>query len=584
MKKIIGLIAVICSFGCTAEHLYEPQSSLTVTGNTYYGFQEEHSRSLSLQMLPEESRISLFATGGIEAHNAILTFRQGRWQHTLEWKHTPEPVHLSSYYPVFPENQNGFYESDGLLKDFLYCRQQVAYKENIALEFKHLFSLLTIEVKEGLKSNLRQLAITPSQQISSIDPYSGKMEFATGEPRTYVLEGNKEGSYSFLIPPAPQMSIRIRLTYSDNQTKEADLSPRDYQQNRQYICRLTPSEKEPGIYTGEDLVAFTHLINGNPYKDRRLEEFGHSQGSRTVYTLQNDIRLTPAESKQIQPIGYVPVKGDKKGLKDCFDGKGNTIYGLSLYPFHDSNYLGLFSYISPEGEVKNLTLSHAEIAPSTWRYRNIGLLCGLNGGTINNCRITDSRIKPQYQLYLGAIACYNKGIILNCSVENTSFYNINPNGNTGGIVSETDGSVLNSYIAHCDLKNILIGAGICHRVTSGGVIQNCYSHQNTHKPKVAEYAHIVYETSGYISNCYYMKESSFTRPVYKKSRSSKNFNTYPYEAESFLIIRNDNSRQPVVNALNNWIQTTGKKQYPKRQFHEWRSRQELPAYLQRTVR
>ena len=66
MKKIIGLIAIICSFGCTAEHLYEPQSSLTVTGNTYYGFQEEHSRSLSLQMLPEESRISLFATGGID--------------------------------------------------------------------------------------------------------------------------------------------------------------------------------------------------------------------------------------------------------------------------------------------------------------------------------------------------------------------------------------------------------------------------------------------------------------------------------------------------------------------------------------
>ena len=82
----------------------------------------------------------------------------------------------------------------------------------------------------------------------------------------------------------------------------------------------------------EDFIAFTHLINGEAYGERSLEEFGEKKGEKMNYYLLNDLTFTEEESAQVQMIGKygTTTSSVKRLFDDVFDGKGHSLINLQF--------------------------------------------------------------------------------------------------------------------------------------------------------------------------------------------------------------------------------------------------------------
>jgi hypothetical protein len=88
-------------------------------------------------------------------------------------------------------------------------------------------------------------------------------------------------------------------------------------------------------------------------------------------------------------IGGYPNE-DNLGFSGSFDGSGYYIVGLTMASACD--YVGLFGYVSPLGEVRGLTLKDAcVVARSTWdTMGGTGTLAGVNDGTVVDCSAAGS--------------------------------------------------------------------------------------------------------------------------------------------------------------------------------------------------
>ena len=103
-----------------------------------------------------------------------------------------------------------------------------------------------------------------------------------------------------------------------------------------------------------------------------------------------------------------------------FDGNGHTISGIRIYKGgegQENNYQGLFGYIAPGAEVKNVILTDAIIAGNTY----VGGIVGYNdNGTVTNCHATSSvtiRAVANGAAYHGGIVGDNSGenaVVSNC--------------------------------------------------------------------------------------------------------------------------------------------------------------------------
>lgn len=144
---------------------------------------------------------------------------------------------------------------------------------------------------------------------------------------------------------------------------------------------------------------------------------------KEVY-LMNDIDLTESE------FTYIPV------WKGLFEGNGYTISG---YSYEENGYvIGFFRYIENGGKVQNLKLK-GNIKASD-EQENIGGMCGINRGTIQNCTfqgVVDGKSTT------GGIAGTNdkSGIISKCSVKGriTGFYY------TGGLAGKNYGTIVDCH-------------------------------------------------------------------------------------------------------------------------------------------
>ena len=99
-----------------------------------------------------------------------------------------------------------------------------------------------------------------------------------------------------------------------------------------------------------------------------------------------------------------------------FDGNNKTITGLTINQTATSN-VGLFTSISEEGTVKNLTLDKVNIT-ITGSYA--GTVAGENNGTIENCSVSGnvtSSVGMGLSANVGGIVGRNNGTITDCTVE-----------------------------------------------------------------------------------------------------------------------------------------------------------------------
>lgn len=196
--------------------------------------------------------------------------------------------------------------------------------------------------------------------------------------------------------------------------------------------------------------------------------------------LSNDISLSGTDFETI------PV------FAGTFDGQGHTISGFQST---EQGYIaGLFRYIESNGIVQNLTLT-GKIS-GEGEKRCIGSICGINYGTIRNCRFQG---KVSGQDTVGGIVALNEvsGVVTQCSVTGhvSGYYT------TGGIAGENHGVI--TYCANrSDINDDTawveaddeIGTGVFFSINIGENETELYSGVDT--GGIAGYS------DGFISNCF----------------------------------------------------------------------------------
>jgi hypothetical protein len=192
------------------------------------------------------------------------------------------------------------------------------------------------------------------------------------------------------------------------------------------------------------------------------------------FKLMAHIDLGKFTGTEYNLIGYYYYQGGWHMLPftGTFDGNGHSIRNFT---YHDRNRdgVGIFGYVGPGSEVKNVYVEDANTAG--WYY--VGLLVGLNEGTVSNCRAIGVVLGEEN---VGGLVGMNEinSIIENCSTDVVIEIRNNDYAfAVGGLVGYNFyGTVTNSFANGCikgSMETYYTGglAGF-HR---GGKITNCYA-------------------------------------------------------------------------------------------------------------
>lgn len=573
MKQLFPIASLIFFLsGCSSESISSLQNSefVNIFGNQYSCFNSASSRNITDNHLSEGSIISFYSTNGIIADNVQLTQVNNMWKPSsnLEWSTDISDANITAYYPAI-EDTASLYNSDGKLKDLIYCKKSVKYKSPVVLHFQHLFTQLEFQVTPSLNNQLSEIEFTPAISIETINYTNANIGYTTSVTHTVRFTREENGIYTLIVPPAENQSVQIQLTTPDGIHK-AILSSSDFQSGHHYSYHLRQTEEGGGISTAEDFIAFSYLISGKEYPGRNLEEFQTIDEGKTIYRLLNDIYFTPEECSRIQPIGHYK-DGKGNGFKDCFDGQNYTLYGLQLTPAFDADAYGLFSYIDTTGIVKDLNLQDVSYSNTTYTCYCEGILAGRNHGTITGCHIKGSnKIAGGQITQAGGIVGINNGHILNSSSENILFDT--ENAKAGGIVYNNRGKVRNCYMANCNFNTTVSAGGICWCVLEkNGEMSNCYTFQGTGNSK--KYGSLVYLVQK-SSVKYGYSNNSKVKLVYSKDRSTVE-ETYLYNATT---METENGIA-VIDLLNTWVQENNTNSIQST-FYNWIEGENPPLILQ----
>ena len=573
LSTIIILLTI--SSGCTSEKIAEQKSTqVIITGRQYTIFEEKESRNNISRQLEDNSIISFYSRGGISAENIPLTYTHGVWNYIseLQWNADQSDAVVSAYYPYTEGDNFTVYESDGKLKDILYYTGKLSYASPIILKFSHLFSLLVFQVEPLLNKQLQQIQFTPSVSISTFNPFTAEMEYTEEHLNAQVFTKQENGIYTLLVPPVSNMTVDISVT-TVKETYTASVSSSDFQSGYQYNYNIKSVNKRSGISTSEDFIAFTHLINGEEYDDRFLEEFGTSVNGKMTYYLLNDIYFTSEECTRLQSIGHYNQSGfDDSGFTDCLDGQNHTLYGLQLGPESNMDSYALFSFVDTAGIIRDLNIADASYSNTSYSCKYEAILVSRNNGTITGCHIKgNNSFTGESVKQAGGIAGINKGCIINCSSENIDFQL--SNAQASGISFSNFGQLLNCYMASCDFTNTLSSGGICYTMEPRSEMKNCYTYKTIGYPSKKKYGSLVYKSN----NC--TIESGLycdtdVRGVYDTYLTTPKL-IYTYD-ENTMKAENDTL---VIDILNNWISNNASL-YPEKTFYQWIKGDTLPVILE----
>lgn len=469
VTRFCWLLVVLCCTACSAEDEPFPEQDTRLILQdltTVSGFHPSGSTRQTESVLETGSRMSLYATGGVVGHGSLYTWDNGLWRSEdapLCWT-SKEAAHLRAYSPPLLTTTSEWYDEDQRLTDWLVADQEVAYPQEARLQFSHLFAQIDFQVDERLNLFVETLCLTPSVRIEDIDPESGQVTLSTEGLPTVCWSRQDNGHYPLLVPFGQALNIHVEMTTRQGIRFQADTPAFQPGSGIRYVCPLGSREDLGGIYSTEDFIAFSHLINGETYGDRRLEEFGVTDADgRTTYRLCRDLIFTKAESEQVKMIGPA-----NNYFADTFDGQGHTLSGLKLILKTDDYYLGLFGGITAEGTVKNLRLYQCSVGVmgGIERHFSAGLICGANYGRIDGCQAVDCFLSVTDAGYIGGIAGVNRNLVVNCGVESCTLKNTHTTQYVAGIACLNDCEVHNCYVASCKLIGQYLGTVCCMATTT----------------------------------------------------------------------------------------------------------------------
>lgn len=506
--------------------------------------------------LPVGSQILLNAQGGLLLENEIFTYDGTAWTsgQDIQWTEIQTETTITALYPTYTNHDytsDNLY-ADGGLEDILIAQATLPGKENIHLQFRHLFSLLTLSFDTDLEENVQDIALSIPVKVSKVSPTDGTLTLAD---ETHTVHQNNNGSnlYSFVVPPSESCTLVLLITLTDNSTHEVTFNPHTFQSGVSYECTISREDSRPGIRNAEDLIAFSQLINGTYTGEQTLADFGEETDGRMIYRLLADITLTEEECSRLSPIGM----DSDLPFSDIFDGEGHTLSNLIL---SDEKYTGLFGHVSSTGTIQNLNISQASLTdPTTSKYTSV--IVSNNYGIIDHCSVTNSTLHSVEGGYLGILCSMSAGTIINCHTQNNTVQ-VNANVTTGAITGVINGKILNCY----SYQNKFTTQGSGFRVggISGinnnqntSVIRNCYVYHELSTKNWGSAIGTAYKVS--IMDFYYNRGNL----TYTSNSSTVTSNTAVYDS-GFCV-----NSTPISQLLNEWIETTGSSEYPALTFKKW---------------
>lgn len=561
------LLFLLLAIGCTNEPLKTIQNTLIIRGEDVTRFNA--FRNTFSESLPVGSMLTFYSQGGIHADELPLSYNGSNWEgdNQPKWEDPQQQAVSYSFCPPLYRNYQYFYQ-DGFLCDQLYAKATTNYGENIHLSFQHLFAHIVFNVSSKLNSQIKLIEFTPSLSVTGISPDSGEISYQDSAS-SMRIEQKEDGIYSFLVPPAT-LSIHIHIYTTTGEDYESQLEEHTFSSGYEYTCSIKQAGESPGISTVEDFIAFTHLINGEEYENRSLEEFGEKTGETMTYYLLNDLTFTEEESTQVQMIGKYK-KGDyseENLFNDIFDGQGHSLNNLHFeQTVKGSYYAGLFSGISATGAVKNLILGQAVYNKEN-DTKNAAFLAGINRGEINNCILRNCTVEIiRDDSDFGNLVNWNEGIIINCHVDNVRLKNEIPQGNALTRYNQ-GGKIINCAVTNCNFSKAKNRSGLICSITKNGEILNCYLKGNTSK----NHAISLQAENTNIRCCYYPYEDT-REPVGNNYVSAPSDSIMQYGSQQ--SITEDNLYQ----ILNQWVRDSGNRLYSGFSFLLWEKGETLPAIL-----
>ena len=566
MKRILLHIPILLFVLVSACHT-EQVEFLHALSSTYPILSRGGTEEASLA---NGSQILLNASGGLSVENGIFTYNGSSWSNDQELHWTDESMEttITALYPTYTDNR---YTSEnlyakGMLEDILIAQETLPEKGEINLQFKHLFSSLTLFIEPTLDANIQELALSVPVQVEAVSASDGTFSL-TDQMHTVVQSRNDSHAYSFILPPCDDCTLSLRITWKDGTFKDVPFTPHTFQSGTRYECNITSTDSRPGIRTAEDLIDFSRLINGyEPITvGRTLDDFGEMIDGKMVYYLCENIELTEADCADLYPIGY---KKDK-AFANIFDGKGHTIssYIIPNKGF-DSDCIGLFGIIDEGSIVKNLHLSGIKNTDATI-YECVGGIAGKNNGIIQNCSVRNSTL---YSCKIsanitGGICGRAGGNIINCYTTNNTYLR-RTRGKTGDIAGEANGSIINCYSyknKHSTDHYVNSYSGGIAGLSPNGHIYNCYVYKaNTSETPPTDWGALLGFYDGFnptlIESFFYNIENTHgSNPNHNNPEGSQIYD------DAFKV-----NTVHISTLLNQWIDTTGKESYSTYTFRRWK--------------
>lgn len=568
-------LSVLALLGCTDNSIYiDMPHAAIITGNTYKALFTDKYSINKLSVIGPGSQILMNASGSLQTSNKILTYSGDQWktENGLIWSETAERTMITAIFPAYSDcsyTEEELYQNHSL-EDILYIKDVFPTGNPIKFQFKHLFSLLTFHLDEKLQSNLQRIEISCPIIVSQVIPESADIVFDTNKSHiTSIIQSSPSGEYSFIIPPAENMAVTVTIYTSDKKyTKQ--LQSRSFAGNQQYQYNLKTSEKTPGIVTAEDWIAFSKLINNDrlsEYNGKTLKDFGETINGVTTYYLLNDIDFEGINCKELEQIGCL----SSLIFKDVFDGQGHTISNLTFTSGYGTT--GLFGAIGDNSIIKSLHLNSCTATIKTNSASSgsgAGIIVGFSQGILINCSVDNSSIESDQKIFVGGLAGDSKGAIINCSVQNTMLSN---KKTTGGLTGNVSGNILNSFSANNTITSTDYSGGISGQSStiSPVIVRNCY----VYSPVLSGKKNGVFlgsATNSIIEHSFY--STSSLKPIGSGSGNQSNNVVTSYNTD----FTDEVTGTAIYSLLNQWVTDTDPTLYPNISFSHWTNKDEtLPA-------
>lgn len=546
---ILLLSVTACTHDSIINIKNENYSQVIITGNSTNGFSDKKSRAGSIEQIPAGDSIVFFSTGGIKAEGNILNYENGLWTglEDNKWYAEEGPANITAYYPVI-KGIDDLYYNNGELRDIVYCKATFNNGETINLTFNHIFAKLTINIDKKLNDNIVKVHINVPLKVSAIDLKTAEYSVTTSTEGTISFDRNDDGRYEAIIPAQNGMDLSIKLEGNELPSENIKINETEFQSGYEYICNVRKDEQN-GIYTTEDFIAFTHLINGEPeYEGKSLEDFYSVIDGKRVFNLYNDLSFTDEEADKIAVI---------EEFNDIFDGNNHTISNLKAKKIP---YVNICLIGDNKGYIKNLTIDKCSFDQPDFTNFTMGcLFVSYNYGVIDNCHLTNGVINmcTENSKSYGGLSVVNdkEGTIVNSSISNLSLKE--NNGSLGIFVYQNNGNILNCRINNNINKNTTssLSSTIC-----------VYNSMRLYNIFVTEYNKDYYgicyqHTQGHYFNC--ILPDNYKKKTIEDDSASNNALRKPvyYYDTSDEYIR-------ITNELNNWIIDNTSK-YPQFTFRKW---------------